>query len=204
MKVPSFLLILVAVVAMSFNQPAAPLTAAERKYATDLMRSTADDLIKKIKDLTPEQLSFKADAGSWSIAECVEHIALSESQLFGWAQSTLQEPADPSKRSEVKTKDEDVVKMVTDRSQKNKADERLTPSGKFSSVDAALEEFKTQREKNITYIRTTSDDLRNHYADLPFGKADTYQIILLMAAHSRRHTLQIDEVMKNAAFPKRK
>lgn len=203
MKTLKFVFVAVAAIAMSFDRPAATLTEAERKYALDLLRDTKDDLLKKVKGLTSEQLNFKADATSWSIAECVEHITLAESQLFEFAQSGLKEPADPSKRSEVKTKDDELVQMVADRSQKREAQETMKPSGKFGSFEATLAEFKTQRDNHIQYIKTTSDDLRNHYNDFPFGKLDTYQTILLMAAHSRRHTAQVQEVLSNPNFPKK-
>ncbi|MBT1686286.1 DinB family protein [Dawidia soli] len=203
MKIFKFVLVAVAAIAMSFDRPAATLTEAERKYALDLLQGTKEDLLKKVKGLTAEQLNFKADATSWSIAECVEHITLAESQLFEFAQSGLKEPADPSKRSEIKTKDEELVQMVADRSQKRQAQETMKPSGKFGSFEATLAEFKTQRDNHIKYIKTTSDDLRNHYNDFPFGKLDTYQTILLMAAHSRRHTAQVQEVLNNPTFPKK-
>ncbi|MEX2234531.1 MAG: DinB family protein [Cyclobacteriaceae bacterium] len=200
MKIFKFLVITVAALSMSFNRPDASLTDAERKYATDLLQETKDNLLKKVKGLTAEQLNFKADTASWSIAECVEHIAISENNLFGFAQMGLKEPADPSKRSEIKLTDDAVVKMIADRSDKVKTKEAFEPTGKFGSFDATLSEFKTKRDNNINYIKTTSDDLRNHYNDFPFGKIDTYQTILMMAAHSKRHTDQIVEVMKNPNF----
>ncbi len=203
MKTLSLLLPITALMAMSFNVPDTTLTGAERKYASDLLQKTKDDLLKKVKGLSAEQLSFKADANSWSVAECMEHIALAEKDLFELAQTGLKEPADPSKRNEVKTTDDDIVKMVSDRSQKRQTRETLQPTGKFGSFDAALAAFKTQRDKNMHYIKTTSDDLRNHYNDLPFGKIDTYQTILLMAAHSKRHTAQIEEIINNPDFPKK-
>lgn len=203
MKIHKFVLVAVAAIAMSFDLPTTTLTDAERKYALELLQSTKDDLLKKVKGLTAEQLNFKADSNSWSIAECVEHIALAETQIFGFAKAGLQEAADPSKRSEVKTKDDELVKMVADRSQKREAQEAMKPTGKFGSYDAALTDFKAQRDDHIKYIKTTSDDLRNHYNDFPFGKLDTYQTILLMAAHSKRHTAQIQDVLSSPSFPKK-
>jgi hypothetical protein len=203
MKTYKFFIVALALLSMSFNHPTASLTEAERKYAVDLLQETNDNLLKKVKGLTAEQLNFKPDATSWSVAECVEHIAISENNIFGFAQMGLKEPADPSKRSEIKMTDEAIVKMIADRSAKRKTQESFEPTGKFGSFDATLGEFKTKRNNSINYIKTTSDDLRNHYNDFPFGKIDTYQTILFMAAHSKRHTDQIDEVLKNPNFPKK-
>jgi hypothetical protein len=195
---------MVALVTMSFDSLAPALTDAEREYASKLLQETKDDILKKVKGLTPEQLNFKADPNSWSVAECVEHIAISENNIFGFAQSALQQPADPSLRKDVKMKDEEIIAMITDRTHKVKTQEAFEPSNKFGSFEATLNEFKSKRDANIKYIKSTSDDLRNHYNDFPFGKVDTYQTVLFMAAHSRRHTEQIKEVMNNPAFPKGK
>ncbi len=90
MKTLSLLLPITALMAMSFNVPDTTLTGAERKYASDLLQKTKDDLLKKVKGLSAEQLSFKADANSWSVAECMEHIALAEKDLFELAQNRLE------------------------------------------------------------------------------------------------------------------
>jgi hypothetical protein len=204
MKLHKPFIILLAVAAMSFDKPAAELTDAERKYAVQLLQETQEAIIRKVSGLSSDQYNFKPDVNAWSVAECVEHIAISESNIFGVCQASLQQPADPSKRSEVKISDEAIVEMTVDRSKKRKTKESFEPTGKFGSFEATLAEFKSKRDSNINYVKTTMDDLRNHYNDFPFGKIDAYQTILFMAAHSRRHYNQIDEITKNASFPKGK
>lgn len=199
MKTRKLILLALAILAMSFK-----LTDSERKYAANLLQETKQDLLKKVKGLTPEQLNFKPSADSWSIAECVEHLAISENNFNEFRQISLKTPPDPSKRSEVKMTDEAILKMITDRSSKFKTSGKFQPSGKFGSFEASLTEFKTKRNENIQYIKTTSDDLRNHYHDFPFGKLDVYQTMIFMAGHSRRHTDQIEEVMNHPDFPKKK
>jgi hypothetical protein len=204
MKQFKFLLFMVALVTMSFDVPTPQLTDAEREYASKYLQETKDDLLKKVKGLTPEQLNFKATPESWSIAECVEHLAISENNLFGFAQQGLQQPADPSLRKDVKMTDDGIITMITDRTHKVKTQEAFEPTNKFGSFEASLKEFKTKRDDHIKYIKTTSEDLRNHYNDFPFGKIDTYQTILFMAAHSKRHTEQVVDVINNPGFPKGK
>lgn len=204
MKTTKFFLFTAAVVLMSFNRPAAVLTDAERKYAADLLQETRDNLLDKITGLTQEQVNYKASAGVWSIAECVEHIALSENNIFGFVQMSLKEPADPAKRSEIKMTDDAIVKMAANRSNKVKTKEAFEPTGKFGSFEGSLGAFKGKRDHSISYIKTTSDDLRNHFNDFPFGKIDTYQTILFMAAHSKRHIIQIEEIINSPGFPKKR
>lgn len=200
MRSKKLLFVATAVAIMSFND-FVTLTEAERTYASNLLVETKENLLKKVNGLTAEQLNFKAEEKNWSVAECVEHIAISENNIFGFCQMALQQPADPSKRSEVKMTDEAIVKMIADRSNKRKTTETFEPTGKFGTFEETLQEFKTKRDNNINYIKTTSDDLRNHYNDFPFGKIDAYQTILFMAAHTKRHTEQIEETLKHADFP---
>ncbi len=203
MKALKFVLLSIAMVSMSFDRPSDTLTDAERKYVANLLQETRDDLVTKVKNLSPTQLNFKPGASNWSVAECVEHIAISENNIFGFAMMGLKEPADPSRRSEIKMKDDEIVTMISDRSTKRKTQEAFEPTGKFGSFEATLKEFINKRDGTIRFVKTTSDDLRNHYNDFPFGILDSYQTILFMAAHSKRHTAQIEEVMNHPDFPKK-
>jgi len=51
--------------------------------------------------------------------------------------------------------DEDVVKMITDRTQRVKTKERFVPSGKFGSIEGSLKEYTTLRDAHIEYGKTT-------------------------------------------------
>jgi hypothetical protein len=49
----------------------------------------------------------------------------------------------------------------------------------------------------------TTPDLRAHVADSPIGQPlDAYEWLLFIAAHSKRHTEQIQEVKADPNFPK--
>jgi len=49
-------------------------------------------------------------------------------------------------------------------------------------------------------MQTTQDDLRAHFMEHPLLKTmDAYQIMLLLSAHSERHTAQIAEVRRPQA-----
>jgi len=55
----------------------------------------------------------------------------------------------------------------------------------------------------IEFVKTTDQDLRNHFVKhLAFGTIDSYQWILIVAAHCERHTLQIREIMASGSFPR--
>jgi hypothetical protein len=187
---------------MSFSVSGDKLTDPERLLAITEMTATHDHLLQSLKGLSEAQLNFKSSPESWSIAECTEHIAISENNIFGMLQGSLKTPADPSRRSEVKMTDAQILTMIADRSEKFKTQKPFEPTGKYGSHAGALKEFVNKRKSNMQYIATTQDDLRNHYAELPFGLVDSFQVLLFMSAHTERHVLQIEEVKADPNYPK--
>lgn len=205
MKTFRLILLIPALLLMNFRTATPELTSAERKVALDYLKSTKDDLLKSIKGLSEAQLNFKSSPESWSVAECVEHIAISETNIFGMIMGTLKEEANPARRSEVKAADDAIFKTITDRSYKVQTQEAFTPTGKFGSFKGTVKEFESKRDETIKYIKSTNDDLRNHFFTFPveaLGTMDSYQLFLFMTGHTKRHTLQIEEVKSNPAFPK--
>lgn len=197
------ILFLAVITLFNFKAADTELTQDERTIAIDQLTKSQDHMMKTMKGLSPVQLNYKSSPTSWSVAECAEHLAISEGLIWGMVEGALKQPADPSKRSEVKMSDEAVVKMITDRTSKIKTQEMFEPKNKFGSLDGSLKEFKEKRQKHIEYVKATQDDLRNRYAQLPFGAIDAYQAILFLAGHSERHTKQMEEVMASAGFPKK-
>lgn len=187
----------------SFVVPLDTLSKKERKFAIASLKETRNDVIKSVKGLSEEQLNYKPAADRWSVKECIYHIALSEDNLWKWVDGVLKAPANPEKRQDIKTTDEQVIKALSDRSTKRKTYEALEPaSAKFSSVADALQAFAASRQKLIEYIKTTPDDMRNHIAvETPMGPLDAYQLVLLISSHSNRHLQQLNEVKADAGFP---
>jgi len=184
--------------------PAQTLDKHEREYAMSHLHATRKMFLDSVAGLTPEQWNFKAAPDRWSIAECAEHIAVSEDFMFGLVTNQLMKsPADPSKRAQVAGKDELIVKQVPERTQKFKAPEVIAPTHRWASPADIVAHFKESRDRDIAYVESTEDDLRDHFVPHPvLGPLDGYQWILLMSAHSERHTEQINEVKADPKFPK--
>lgn len=179
----------------------AQMTKEERSAASRYMLETSDELAKIIHKLSDEQLNFKPDADTWSVAECVKHIAISENFIWQIMDGALKTAPDPSKRSEVQVTDEQVKMFLEDRSQKVKTFPNLEPETKNTSAKQALKDFRASRKNHISFVRKTQEDLRNRYYEFPFGKTDVYQVLLFLSAHTRRHTKQIKELMAHSDFP---
>jgi hypothetical protein len=178
------------------------MNPAERAFLIEQMEKSKKDFLSSLDGVTAAQWTFKPAPEVWSVAECAEHIILSEDFLRGYAQQNLKTPAVDRPATSTSEMDQKIVGMVGDRSHKGKAPEPIVPSGKFATPADAAKEFIARRDKSLEYARTTTDDLRAHVAKGPVGPMDSYQLLLLMAAHTGRHTAQIREVQANADYPK--
>ena len=177
------------------------LSKADRDRAIKYLETTRQAVIDATKPLTKAQWNFKEADDRWSVAEVVEHIAAAEDQLLVMiAEKVMTAPPRPA-GEDVKALDELVIARVPDRTKKVQTREELKPTNRYGSPEAALKHFLESRDKTIAYLRKT-DGLRDHAIDSPFGKKfDAYQWLLFCAAHSERHTKQINEVKASAKFP---
>jgi hypothetical protein len=177
------------------------VTQADKDRAIQYLEKTKQGVIEATRGLSDVQWNFKAGPDRWSIAQCMEHIAAAEDFIRGIVvEKVMMAPAVPGR--DLKKTDDAVVAMVPDRSQKAQAPEPLVPTNRFGSPDGSLKHFLESREKTEDFLKTTPG-LRDHAVDSPMGtKLDGYQFILLIAAHSERHTKQILEVKADPNYPK--
>ncbi len=190
--------------AQTVTAPSTTLTQAERELALKEFQKTHDNFIKSISGLSQKQWTFKPAPDRWSVAEVSEHIAVAESMIAQLVHGkVMQSPATPEMRDQVKGKDEMILTRMVDRGHKAQAPEMLRPTGRWASEAELIKAFEDARKSNEDYIRTTNDDLRDHFFSHPvFGPLDGYQWMLLISAHSARHTEQIEEVKADPNFPK--
>ncbi|WP_143305235.1 DinB family protein [Chitinophaga vietnamensis] len=197
------LLLLAVVVCSAFLVPKQPTVREDRSLLLSELKNTKENLLKTVQGLSDAQLQYKPAPDRWSVIECVEHITLIERFFREAEQSMIKEPANPDKKKDVKVTDDFIVKSVEDRSHKRQAPEFGQPKNTFGSPSATIAAFSAQRDSLIDYVTNTTDDMRNHLTDKsPFGTIDAYQLLLLDAAHTARHTKQMQEVKADSGFPK--
>jgi DinB superfamily len=180
------------------------LSNQERKFAIGQLKDTRTDLLNMIRDLSEKQLNFKPSMGKRSIKECIYDITLTEMDLWNKLETAMKKPAIPQKRLELTFSDEDLLKILDDQTAKPVIVESLLPSkAVWQSTTEALSAFKSFRAARLKYVKTTTEDLRNHFIQLSIGWIDCYQSIIFMSAYSNRHIRQINEILADPAFPKK-
>lgn len=184
--------------------PAADLDQSARKTLLDHLDKSSSEFIASVKGLTPEQWNYKPSAEVWSVAECAEHITLTEGFLREMIEKkVLASTAKPSGNDDDKALDEKVLKMITDRSSKAKAPEPLKPTRQFPTPADAIKKFQESREKTKE-LAASRNDLRDHVAPhFVLKELDAYQWLLYLSGHTMRHTAQIREVKADRGFPKK-
>jgi len=181
-----------------------PLSAEDRDYLLTYLKKTEDDLLHSIGKLTPAQWTYKPDPSRWSIAECVEHLVLEEQTLFpAITNQVVRIPLPDNQARATRAEDQRIVQYMTDRTQKVSAAESVTPRGSLRSPEEGAAQFSKVREETIAWVKTTQVDLRGHGAANPtLHFVDAYGYFLVLAAHSARHTAQIEEVKTAPGYPK--
>jgi hypothetical protein len=193
--------LLLVAVAGAGAASAQEVTQAEKDRALQYLETTKKNVLEATKGLSETQWNFKPAPDRWSVAQVMEHIAASEDFIRGMVKEKVMVAPAGEPGRDVKKTDEAVLAMIPDRTNKVQAPEPLVPTNRFGSPEGSMKHFVESRAATEDYLKTTAG-LRDHVADSPLGKLDGYEFVLLIAAHSERHTKQINEVKADPNFPK--
>ena len=190
---------------MAGNEPSKSenkMTPAERESLLKHLAESRERLLHMAQGLTREQLHYCPAPSRWTVAECLEHIVMVETRIFGGIQKALGSGPDLSKRSAMEGQDEMLIVGAAKRLGRFQAPEPLVPTGRWPD-EQILQEFEAARERTREFAASTQADLRRHFfPHRAFGELDLYQWLLLIAGHCDRHRAQSEEVMSDPKFPR--
>ena len=173
------------------------MTDSEREFITQQLQRGRNALTAAIAGASEAQASFRPESGRWSIADCVEHVAITEGALYQLVTGGV---ANPDGISLDPTKYHRLADAMLDRSRKVVAPERARPTGRFASIEEAARQFLTARDRSMAFARDCDDDLRRLFCLHPlFGEMDCYRCLIMLALHPARHAAQIEEIKQAAA-----
>jgi DinB superfamily len=198
------LLALLVITGLAGTLTSASINNKERKFAAAHLKDSRNELAKTLKALSSRQLDFKLSPSQGSIRQCVYQLAFSERDLWDRLQTALKQPANPEKRVLIKWTDNHVIEAVADELTRSRSCEKVhVKTVKFGSLTEALASFESRRAEHIKYINSTTEDLRNHVVEMPFGWLDCYQVCLAMSSLSDGCLRQIAEIRSAPGFPAR-
>ncbi len=132
--------------------------------------------------------------GGWTIAECVEHVAVSERYLLGRLRA-----AQPAERSlENRVREATILARGMDRTRPVVCPANGLPTGRFGTVQAALADFDAARAETEAFVESFDGDPRSWVTDHPVipGPVNVVEILLTMAVHPARHAKQIEALRR--------
>ena len=184
--------------------PGMGTTAEDLNFAVGHLRKSRLVFIGAINGLTEAQWRFKPAPDRWSIAECAEHLAIAEEELLRMVRGASIEPLAEGTKLPGKAFDRELLSIYLNRSTKAQASEILKPTGRWKDQDSLRKDFWQMRSDTIRFAETIPINLRERGFMHTMLKRplDCVQWLLVMSAHTERHTLQIEEVKASAGYPR--
>jgi len=193
-----------------------PASQTETSLPPDL-QSVLDDFDKSdqearriIEGLTDEQANWQPSPASWSIAQCLNHLAIGN-KMYAAALREAMAPANASGKPR-----RDPIRpggwfsayflrsMEPPAKQKWKAPKKIVPASRIGAAEA-LDAFLRADDDLRAVVRDGAPlDLNRIRFHNPFVAIFRFTVatgLLLMAAHNRRHLWQADQVRHAPGFP---
>jgi uncharacterized damage-inducible protein DinB len=163
----------------------------ERSEIVQHLERGRQEFIAAVAGVSEAQAKVRPDPARWSVLECVEHVTTVEERFQGWLQKA--EKLDAPRID--KEKEAGLLVRVADRSTRAQAPEAVVPTGRFATLEQALEQFNINRTRSIQFANDRSDDLYHLSAEHPrFGPMNGAEFLMIITAHAHRHAAQIQEV----------
>jgi hypothetical protein len=177
------------------------ITPGEREFALNLLDETQARVLRLMQGLSPEQMLYRPEPQSWSVAENVEHLVITERRLMTAIEKLLQGPPDLTTRCSLA--DDDLLGKVGIVTRRVQAPEFAVPTLQWPA-ERLPQEFSTARARTRDFACSTTADLRRYFVrHFVFGDLDGYQWLLFISGHARRHSAQAEAVKTSPGFPSR-
>jgi hypothetical protein len=176
---------------------------AEAEANSDAARELASGL-------STAQLNWRPTPDKWSIAQCLDHLAISSNSFDGYFSEALARgrkrwpvSIDPAYRPSFMGGL--LIKQVNPEGGRNLSAPKIFRPAESSSIDEPLEKFLKQQTRFLEFVRQTSGvdynktRIRSPVTPLiRYSLADAFVVTVL---HGRRHLAQARRVLEASGFP---
>ncbi len=178
------------------------LSQKERKQAINLIKNSRKEVLNSIEGLSARQLKYKPSSKESSISELIMTMALKEKNCSEQIKKFMSQPANSETRLKIALTDEQL--LLNDNYSVCKM-EVAEPGNTITWKDPAeaIKKFMALQQDHIKYIRTSTEDLRNHVIKTSAGWIDCYQYYLLMADQNNYFAEKIRKIRSSPRFPKK-
>jgi hypothetical protein len=176
----------------------------------DDAKQIAEDAQKTFGHLSAEQVNWKPNAESWSVAQCFEHLIVINSSYFPLLEKISRGEYKHSLKERLPLLPKLFGKLVLnavnpETERKLKASPKFQPSSSAIGGDI-IERFVQHQQRLIEHIKMIENlDLKKIIITSPVASFVTYSLLdgyKIIVAHEQRHFAQAKRVMQMSEFPK--
>lgn len=185
-----------------------PPPAYWQAFATDL-QTISDEVAKQFGTLSTEQLNWKPNTDTWSIAQCLEHLIIINKAYFDTFDKIIKDEKEFSFWESLPVLPSFFGKMLIKQlqpsnTQKYKTVEQMLPSSSTLSDDI-IEQFLAHQQQLINYVGQLNEVAHTKIIlTSPVASFVTYNLADAMAIitiHEQRHYQQALLVQQAVNFP---
>ncbi len=185
-----------------------PAPAYWQAFAADL-QTISDEVAKQFGTLSTEQLNWKPNTDTWSIAQCLEHLIIINKAYFDTFDKIVKDEKEFSFWESLPVLPSFFGKMLIKQlqpsnTQKYKTVEQMLPSSSALSGDI-IEQFLAHQQQLINYVGQMNEVAHTKIIlTSPVASFVTYNLADAMAIitiHEQRHYQQALRVQQSVNFP---
>lgn len=176
----------------------------------DQLGAISKDAKDTFEGLTTEQLNWKPAANEWSVAQCLEHLIVTNSDYFPVVQKIARGEYKPSLRNRLpllpRLFGSMVLKVVQPQTKRKfKAGAAYQPSSSMIGGDI-IARFESHNKELLEHLKLTEKlNLRRIIITSPIASFANYSLFdgyRILVAHEQRHLAQAKRVTAREGFPK--
>jgi len=162
----------------------------EQTEIVDNLERSREEFLAAVAGLTESQAAARPDPERWSVLDCVEHVTFVEERFYGWLEKAKKlDTPQMNKDNEAR-----LMTAVPDRSTRAKSPDAALPTGRYPTLEQAIQQFNSNRARSIRFAQDHCAELYSMASEHPrFGPVNGVELLIIMAGHARRHAEQIRE-----------
>ena len=160
--------------------------------------------------LSNAQLNWKPAPEKWSIAQCLDHLAITSHGFDGYFSEALVRgrkkwPVSTGPAYSPSFMGGWLIKVVHPETGRNLTAPKIFRPAESSNIDAPLEKFLQQQERFIEFVRKTDgvdyNKTRLRSPVTPLMRYSLADAFVVTVVHGRRHLVQARRVRETSGFP---
>ena len=169
-----------------------PMLDEDRQATLTALTESRETLLNALHGVDEPTARRAPGEGRWSILDCVEHLAAAELLM----NAALKRATHSGGELLDRTRESALRRRGTDRTQRFNAPEPARPTRRYATLAEATQAWEAVRAQSIAFVEGFEGEPREWMTTHPAipGPVNCFEVLLLIAAHPRRHALQIAEI----------